>query len=532
MTDSFDPAESETVITAPDGWRPQAGASSAPVLDAPRGLGFLDDDENALVAGLADVWARHNERNRILTAYYEAKEPLVDFSTTVPKSIKRNFTPLGWARKAVDMLAELCVFDGFVAPGRSDPFDLTRTMGALGFAGVLQQAIQTALIHGCSFLTVLQDATGAPVLRTHTAENAAALWDWPARRVKACMAVTDQDRDGNATGIVLYLPRRVVSAHRDEGGRWEQTGGQATVDGVCPVWRLAYKPTETKPFGRSRISPDAMRLIDAANRALVRAEANAEYYAWPKIFLLGASRELAEASPDDALRMYMGRYQIVSKDGDGDSPTVTQLSASSMEPHLSMVREYAAMFASAMNIPASSLGVVADSNPTSADAVDAQREDLIIEAQRCDRDFGDSVLEAARLIVRMTTPDATQAELDDLQCDWRNPNTPSLSMSADSFTKFASAIDGFATSEVGLSCGGFSRSQIIRILAAQKTAQQTGQGNALAALLSGGAATSGESNTGTTGTASEVTGGGSDTGPDTAAGAVAEPGGGPGIGGA
>lgn len=76
----------------------------------------------------------------------------------------------------------------------------------------------------------------------------------------------------------------------------------------------------------------------------------------------------------------MGRYNMISKDIDGQSPTVTQLAASSMDPHLTMLKSWAAMFASAMNIPASSLGIVSDANPTSADATEAQREDLIIEA--------------------------------------------------------------------------------------------------------------------------------------------------------
>lgn len=109
---------------------------------------------------------------------------------------------------------------------------------------------------------------------------------------------------------------------------------------------------------------------------------------------MGTSDELASLSADAALKLYMGRYNMISKDADGDSPTVTQLAASSMDPHLTMLKSWAAMFASAMNIPASSLGIVSDANPTSADATEAQREDLIIEARHCDRDFGESILQA------------------------------------------------------------------------------------------------------------------------------------------
>lgn len=371
---------------------------------------------------------------------------------------------------AVDMLAELCVFEGFVSPGVDDPFQLQDFMSRIGFTSVLQQAIQTALIHGCSFLSVIQDAENRPLIRTHTAESSAAIWDYPNRRVKACMAITDVNNDNEAIGLVLYMPTRNISVSRSLG-TWYVQGSQPTVNGECSVFRLAYKATEVKPFGRSRISHDAMNIIDGANRTIVRAEANAEFYAFPKILLMGTSDELASLSADAALKLYMGRYNMISKDADGDSPTVTQLAASSMDPHLTMLKSWAAMFASAMNIPASSLGIVSDANPTSADATEAQREDLIIEARHCDRDFGESILQAARLVARIQDPSVSDDDLMKLQVDWKNPNTPSSSMSADAFSKLAGSIDSFANSEVGMTRAGLSRSEIVRLKADQRKAQ-------------------------------------------------------------
>ena len=88
---------------APDGWKPTGGAGTVPKLVVPTHIDGLSGEENALLRELAEVWTRPARRNRTLTAYYEAKEPLVDFGLTVPKSIKDHYTPLGWARKAVDM---------------------------------------------------------------------------------------------------------------------------------------------------------------------------------------------------------------------------------------------------------------------------------------------------------------------------------------------------------------------------------------------------------------------------------------------
>jgi len=494
------------VTEAPDGWAPMGGDVRQPELQAPpSSVDGLTGEENGLLAGLSDVWTRHRARNRTLTEYYEAKQPLRwPGDMKVPDSIKRQYTPVGWARKAVDMLAELCVFEGFVSPKASDPWNLTATLQRIGFGGILQQAIQTALIHGCSFLATLRDAQGRPVVRTHTAESAAALWNYPERRVEACMAVTDMDRHDNVTGLVLYLPDRTVGVRRVDGV-WTLTGWQPSIDGTCGVQRLAYKPTETKPFGRSRISRDAMRCIDAADRMLVCVDANELFYSWPKIFILGASDDLAAMSPDDALRAYMGRMQIITKDSDGDSPQVVQLASSGADSTIQAFKMLASMFASSMNIPASSLGVVADSNPTSAEATDAQREDLIIEAQRCARDFGQSLLGMARLVVRAADPSVSDSDLDQLQADWRNPNTPSASMSADAFTKLASAIPGFADSDVGWARAGLSRGEIIR-LRARRT--QTESDSALLRLLSDDA----QQGTGTEATAGDDDGPGEEAG--------------------
>ena len=62
-------------------------------------------------------------------------------------------------------------------------------------------------------------------------------------------------------------------------------------------------------------------------------------------------------------------------------------------------------------------------------------------------------------------------ELMKLQVDWKNPNTPSSSMSADAFSKLAGSIDSFANSEVGMTRAGLSRSEIVRLKADQRKAQ-------------------------------------------------------------
>lgn len=442
-----------------------------PTLNVPYTLPGLSPAENTLLQECAKTWQEHISSNQKRSAYYEAREPLRDFGLSLPERLKQEYTPLGWARKAVDMLAELVVIEGFVEPDLVDPFNLEETAGRTHLTQTVQRAITTALIHGCSFLTVGRDPSGRPLVRASTAEASAGVWDYVNERVKACLTISNMDDNHEATGLVLYLPGRTVS-YTKTGGNWVEDGEETIPGNVCAAYRLAYKPMQTKPFGRSRITPDAMGLIDGANRILLSTEANEEFYAYPKYLLLGTSQDFVKESNEKALRMYMGRWMAISRDENDNAPTVTQLSAASMDPHLNMLKAWASMFASMMNIPATSLGVVADANPQSADAVEAQRNDLIVEARHACRDFGEGILDAVRMAVLMDPQqNPTQKQLDLLQIDWMNPAMPATSMTADAFSKLAGAITGFGDSEVGWEKAGLSRAEIIRLRADQQKAR-------------------------------------------------------------
>ena len=108
-------------------------------------------------------------------------------------------------------------------------------------------------------------------------------------------------------------------------------------------------------------------------------------------------------------------------------------------------------------------------------ALSGKSDDMLyveLRADRdCDRDFGESILQAARLVARLQDTSASDEDLMKLQVDWKNPNTPSSSMSADAFSKLASSIDSFANSEVGMTRAGLSRSEIVRLKADQRKAQ-------------------------------------------------------------
>lgn len=85
----------------------------------------------------------------------------------------------------------------------------------------------------------------------------------------------------------------------------------------------------------------------------------------------------------------------------GDVPQYGQLSQGSMQPHSDYIRSLAARFSGETNVPLSSLGVVSD-NPSSAEAIYAAKEDMVIDAQNLNGDNGDAMRNDALRSVNQT----------------------------------------------------------------------------------------------------------------------------------
>ena len=81
----------------------------------------------------------------------------------------------------------------------------------------------------------------------------------------------------------------------------------------------------------------------------------------------------------------------ITKDADGDKPTVGQFSQQSMQPHIDHIRSYAALFSGESGLTMDDLGFVSD-NPSSAEAIKASHESLRVLAEKAQRTFGSCFL--------------------------------------------------------------------------------------------------------------------------------------------
>jgi len=222
-----------------------------------------------------------------------------------------------------------------------------------------------------------------------------------------------------------------------------------------------------------------MSITDRVVRAGFRTEVSSDLYAAPALLLLGADETMfqnAQGEKTPLWSWYMGRLKSLPKDEDGEKPDLQVIPQQSMDPFLAMKRALAAEFASATSLPISALGIVQD-NPSSAEAIYAAKEDLVVEAMNTTRSIGyglNRVVQDA-ICLRDGIPVSEMGdEVRNLATRWRNPAMPSVVSQSDAMVKQIGAIPELAQTDVALEELGYSAEQIVRIRSQIKRAQAGG----------------------------------------------------------
>jgi len=137
------------------------------------------------------------------------------------------------------------------------------------------------------------------------------------------------------------------------------------------------------------------------------------------------------------------------------------------------MQHLASRFAGATGLPVSSLGVVSD-NPSSAQAMETARVDLVDEANALNLSNGTALANVARMVVafqkRVAISDLPD-EAQQLRPRFKNPVRPSVVSQSDAIVKQVQAIPWLASSTVLLEELGYDESQIVRLLADRKRSE-------------------------------------------------------------
>lgn len=446
----------------------------------------LDSDDQGSLDELLTQWRQKRPRNNLRSGAYDMKNATRHLmSANVPAVIKRRAFVLGWPALAVDKLNRRCNLDGFYDPSGRDLADLGMTEldrdGRLRLE--LSQGGTSSLIHAVSWLVTVfgERDKGEPdvLILPRDATNSTGMWDARRGGLRSFVSITALDDQGEPTEMTMYLHgRNVIMVKAD--GRWTVTHKEH--DYGLPVDALRYKPRLGRPFGSSRISRAVLSLHSQALSAMIRADVNGEAYSLARYVLLGATEEAFQNADGSPKPTWQAAWDAVWAIGDDEElarvgssaarADVKQFQGQSPEPQNAHLRMIAQMFSGETGIPLGELGLIGDANPTSAEALQVAKDDLIAEAEQTADVWTPDLTSTMTRAVRMLNRGDVPADLN-VRPVWRNPMHVSRAAAADAGTKVIDKFPWLAETSVGLELSGLSPDQIKRALAERQRANGT-----------------------------------------------------------
>lgn len=267
--------------------------------------------------------------------------------------------------------------------------------------------------------------------------------------------------------MVMYINNLNVIMTK-VGGSWTVTRRSHSY-GV-PVDRMAFKPRLGRPFGSSRITRATISIHKQALAAMIRADVNGEAYSLPRYALLGAGEEAFKNADGSQKPTWQAAWDAIWAIGDdlslADTPQlaradIKQFHGQSPEPQNAHLRMLAQVFSGETSIPLGELGILGDSNPTSAEALMASRDDIIATAETTTDDWSPDVASAATRALSMMNGGNLPSTLD-IRPRWRPPQYVSRAAAADAGSKIIDKYPALADTEVGMELLGLTADQIRR----------------------------------------------------------------------
>ena len=437
----------------------------------------LPVEEQEKFQKLINTFVSYQGKNAEKDRYYEGKISLneVNLGIALPDGMSRLEIGCSWGAKAVDVLASRSMFDGFVGSSGEEVEELAKIVDGNRLVAQYMKAARDELKYGCTFATLSADKDIGCKIRFHSPQTAAAVWDGEKGRIAYGFAVidtapTNEENVWMPSLINLYTDDCVWVMERDDYS-WHATPFYHKM-GRPLMEALIWNATSNKPFGRSRIKEPVRRLIQGYVRTIANATIGLEFATAPQKYLLGVTDEQYDAVVSQKFKQYVGSIIASTTNPEtGEKPTFGQLTQGHIAPHVEMLRILATQFSAATGLSVTDTGVVNDANPTSADAVTAQSQTLILLAEQMNKGNGDALKVIALMALAIalnTSLDNLTDEQKDIVAHFKNPAMPSVAATADAAIKIASARPGFANTDVFAEMLGFSQADIRRIKAQEQ----------------------------------------------------------------
>lgn len=439
----------------------------------------LSRDDRARLHELIEVQQARAPRNQMLDRYYDGTMPPRDIGIKV---VPDNVDPgvrCDWARKAVTTVSERVRLEGFAFDDGHEDDALDGAVRRSRLVDAFNRHTASELVHGCMFATVNRDEGGHARVRMHPADTSAAIWDDYEGRIGSGMVVADSRRTDWSPStpvpvqVNMHLPGAVVVLRRTGPSRWVSERSGTPLDRPM-MEAFSFRATGTRPFGETRITPAVRYLVDEVNRTLRYMSVSSAFYARPQKYILGLNDEQFDKLMDDKWGVYIGSTLLATTNEDtGEPPEVGQLSAASPQPYIDAIQCYGKLFSGATGVPLNSLGIVQD-NPSSAEAIASQREDICSAAEDLIASSKEGLREVA-LMAMAVEADCAVDDLDqsrlDVHASFADPQKTTRAARGDFAVKVAGACPEYAETSSFWRDLGYSGEEVDGIMRDVRRAQ-------------------------------------------------------------
>lgn len=325
--------------------------------------------------------------------YYDADNETHDFGISTPRKMMKHEPGIGWASRAVNTLSDRVVFDGFA----KDTFGINKIFSEINAYSAISQGKHDACIAGCAFIAVSDDPlTGRKLLMPFAADEATGVIDQSTGLLKYGLAVTQWQtiQSGVKKRNIMFEPRDFIVFTPQFTAIFRSRTISEIINnptGRCLMQPVTHRASARQPLGKSRLSKTARRIIQEVGRLKRREEIAEEFYALPQRYITG----LAEGADKDAnLDSAIGKVWAITKDEDGDAPTVGVLQQMSIDGFEKAKKDKARDFCAETALTLRNLGYETG-NPTSAESLSAMSDDLLLEAATTQEEMGEQIKQVA-----------------------------------------------------------------------------------------------------------------------------------------
>lgn len=451
--------------------------------------GGLSDDERDIATYLSSRLFTDRYHVRLAELYYEGLQAVTSLGISTPPELEGLRTIMGWAQTGVDAIEERLRVQGFRMPGSNATSDDLWSIWQDNDLDDEQTHVHRDSLIARMGAVIVGPGDDNPVITVESPRNITAAFD---PRQRAARAAYQEYLDVDPTSdtyrrvrVALYLPDSTIHMTDTVNG-WEVVDRDDHGMGVVPVVPFMNNRGSGRGVGRSEITPAWRNTIDRACRAGVRLEVSSEFFAAPKMIILGAAEsdfQKADGTPKTAWETYIGRVLGLTPDPDtGDMPKVERFASEAPDGLIKVIDHQTKVMAGLTGLPPQYLGIFSDGNPASADAIRMSDYRLKMKADRKTVTFGncwEQVMRLAWLIRDGEIPDGATR----IETDWASTGVPTPAADTDAVTKQIASGMLAPTSDVGLSRLGYTAVERSRIAAENRKQANQESSQALLSML-------------------------------------------------